>query len=63
MEGFGIPGFLIFPAIIAEIILPLFVIIGYNARISAGLLAIFCIMTAFIFHFDFSDPMQKNSFF
>ena len=62
MEGFGIPGFLIYPAIIVEIILPLFVIIGYNARISASLLAIFCIATAFIFHFDFTDPSQKISF-
>ena len=63
MEGFGIPGFLIFPVIALEIILPLFVIIGYNAKISAGLLAIFCVVTAFIFHFDFSDPMQKIAFF
>ena len=62
MEGFGIPGFLIYPAIIVEIILPLFVIIGYNARISASLLAIFCIATAFIFHFDITDPSQKISF-
>ena len=63
MEGFGIPGFLLFPVIALEIILPLFVIIGYKAKISAGLLAIFCVVTAFIFHFDFSDPMQKIAFF
>ena len=62
MEGFGVPGFLLFPVIALEIILPLFVIIGYKARISSGLLAIFCIATAFIFHLDFSDPMQKISF-
>ena len=62
MEGFGIPGLLIFPVIALEIILPLFVIVGYKARISAALLAIFCIATAFIFHLDFSDPMQKISF-
>ena len=62
MEGFGIPGFLLYPAIVLEIILPLFIIIGYRARISAGLLAIFCLVTAFIFHFDFEDPMQKISF-
>ena len=62
MEGFGIPGFLLYPAIVLEIILPLFIIIGYRARISAGLLAIFCLVTAFIFHLDFEDPMQKISF-
>ena len=62
MEGFGIPGFLLYPAIVLEIILPLFIIIGYRARISAGLLAIFCLVTAFFFHLDFVDPMQKIAF-
>ena len=56
------PGFLLYPTLALEIILPLFVIIGYNARISAGLLAIFCIVTAFLFHFDFSDQGQTISF-
>ena len=62
MEGFGIPGFLLYPTIALEIILPLFVIIGYRARISASLLAIFCISTAFLFHFDFADQMQSILF-
>ena len=62
MEGFGIPGFLIFPAIAVEIILPVLVIVGYRARIAAGILAIFCLMTAFLFHFDFSDQSQLVSF-
>ena len=62
MEGYGIPGLLIFPAIALEIILPIFVIIGYQARIAAGILAIFCLMTAFLFHFDFSNQSQFISF-
>ena len=62
MEGYGVPGFLLYPTIALEIILPVFVIIGYNARISAGLLSIFCIVTAFLFHFDFSDQGQTISF-
>ena len=62
MEGFGVPGFLLYAVIVIEIILPLFVIVGYKARIAAALLAIFCVATAFIFHLDFSDPMQKISF-
>ena len=64
MEGYGIPGFLLYPTIALEIILPLFVIIGYQARVSAGLLAIFCIATAFLFHFDalcfFSSEHHHN---
>tara|TARA_Y200000002_G_scaffold368003_1_gene360606 strand:+ start:315 stop:701 length:387 start_codon:yes stop_codon:yes gene_type:complete len=62
MEGFGIPGFLLYPAIAFEIILPLCIVIGYQARVAAGLLAIFCIVTAFIFHFDFNDQMQTIAF-
>ena len=62
MEGFGIPGFLLYPTIALEIILPLFVIIGYQARLSASLLATFCIATAFLFHYDFVDQMQTIAF-
>ena len=62
MESFGVPGFLIFPAIAVEIILPVLVIIGYKARIAAGALAIFCLMTAFLFHNDFSNQSQFISF-
>ena len=58
MEGYGVPGLLIYPTIVLEIILPLFVIVGYKARTSSALLAIFCILTAFIFHFDFSEQIQ-----
>tara|TARA_B100001093_G_C26799397_1_gene1002645 strand:- start:1086 stop:1472 length:387 start_codon:yes stop_codon:yes gene_type:complete len=62
MEGYGIPGFLLYPTIGLEIILPLFIIIGYSARLSAGLLAAFCVITSFIFHYDFADQMQTISF-
>ena len=62
MEGFGIPGFLLWPAIILEIIFPILVIIGYRTQISSVLLAIFCIATALIFHFDFTDQIQIIAF-
>ena len=62
MEGFGLPGFLIYPAIVIEVILPVLVIVGYQARFAAGILASFCLLTAFIFHFDFSNQMQLVSF-
>ena len=58
MESYGVPGFLIFPVIAIELILPILVIVGYQARIAAGILSIFCLATAFIFHFNFSDQMQ-----
>ena len=58
MEGYGVPGFLLWPTIILEIILPVLIIIGYKTKVSAIILAIFSIATAFIFHLDFSNQMQ-----
>ena len=62
MESFGLPGFLLIPAIILEIIAPILIIIGYQTRIAAGALSLFCIATAIIFHNDFSDQMQLIAF-
>ena len=62
MESFGLPGILIFPAIILEIVGPILIIIGYQTRIAAVALSLFCIATAIIFHNDFSDQMQLNAF-
>tara|TARA_B100001173_G_scaffold279488_1_gene262327 strand:- start:156 stop:524 length:369 start_codon:yes stop_codon:yes gene_type:complete len=62
MESFDLPGFLIIPAIILEIVAPILVIIGYQTRIAAGALSLFCIATAIIFHTDFSDQMQLIAF-
>ena len=62
MEGFGVPGFLLYPTIAIEAILPLFIIIGYQARVSASILAVFCLSTAFIFHLDFNNQMETISF-
>ena len=62
IEGFGLPGILIIPAIVLEIIAPLFIIFGYKVKISSGLLSLFCIATAFIFHNDLTDQMQLTSF-
>tara|TARA_Y100000992_G_C20855089_1_gene300095 strand:- start:14 stop:400 length:387 start_codon:yes stop_codon:yes gene_type:complete len=58
MEGYGVPGFLLWPTIILEIILPILIIVGYRTQLSAILLAIFCMVTAIIFHLDFANQMQ-----
>jgi putative oxidoreductase len=62
MESFGLPGFLLIPAIILEILAPILIIIGYQTRIAAGALSLFCLATAIIFHTDFSDQMQFVAF-
>ena len=62
MEGFGMPGILLIPAIILEIVGPVLIIIGYKTKLASGLLSLFCIATAVIFHNDFTNQVQFTSF-
>ena len=62
MESYGIPGYLLIPAIVIEILFPLLVIIGYKTKFSAMILSLFAILLALIFHTDFSNQMQLMSF-
>ena len=62
MEGFGLPGILIIPAIALEIIGPILIVIGYQTRIAAATLSLFCFATAIIFHNDFADQVQLTAF-
>ena len=45
-----------------EILFPLLLIVGYQTKISALVLAIFTLATALIFHTDFTNQMQLTSF-
>ena len=62
MESFNVPEFLAIPTIILEILFPLLLIIGYQTKLSALVLAIFTLTTALIFHTDFTNQMQLISF-
>ena len=62
MESFGVPGYLLVPAIIIEILFPLLLIIGYKTKLAAIILSLFAILLAIIFHTDFSNQMQLMSF-
>ena len=62
MEGFGVPGFFLWPTIILEILLPICIIIGYQTKKSAIVLALFSLATAIIFHSDFTNQMQIVAF-
>ena len=62
MEGYGMPGVLIIPAIMLEILGPILIILGYQTKITAAFLSLFCLATAIIFHNDFSNQMQLTSF-
>ena len=63
IESLDVPGILLIPAIVLEVLAPILIIVGYQVKISATLLSLFCITTAVIFHTDFSNQMQFVSFF
>jgi putative oxidoreductase len=62
MESMGVPGALLPLVIALEIGGGLAVLAGFQTRISAFLLAGFCLLSAAIFHADFGDPMQSILF-
>ena len=62
MESYGIPGVLIIPAIILEILGPILIILGYKTKVTAAILSVFCLTTAIIFHNDFNNQVQLTSF-
>ena len=44
MEGYGVPGILLIPAIIIEILGPILIIVGYQTKITAAFLSLFCLL-------------------
>ena len=62
MESFNLHGLLLIPAIIIEIVAPILIIIGYQTKIAAAFLSIFCIVTAIIFHNNLGEQMQFVAF-
>jgi putative oxidoreductase len=62
MEAFGLPGSLLIPTIVFEIGAGLGILVGFQTRVFAVLLAGFSLVTAFIFHADFGDQIQQIMF-
>ena len=62
MESMGVPGALLPLVILLELGGGLAVLLGWQTRISAFLLAGFCIISALIFHANFGDQMQSILF-
>lgn len=62
MEAMHVPGALLWPTILFEIGVGLLIVVGYGTRIAAALLAGFCLLTAGIFHSQFSDQIQMIMF-
>ena len=62
MENFGVPEFLFYPSLLFELIVPIFLIIGFKTRIAALAMCLFTLTVSVIFHFDFSNHMQIIAF-
>lgn len=62
MEAMGVPGFLLPLVILLEIGGGIALLVGWQAKISAFLLAGFSIISAIIFHSNFSDQTQMLFF-
>ena len=62
MEAMGVPGSLLPLVIALEVLGGIAIIIGWQTRITAALFAGFCIMSAVIFHANFSDQNQMIPF-
>jgi len=61
-EAFGVPGVLLPLAIALELLGGLALLVGFQTRIAALLLAGFCIATAALFHHKFGDRNQLLHF-
>jgi len=62
MEAMGVPGMLLPLVIALEVIGGLAIMLGFKTRLVAFALAGFSIVSAVLFHADFSDQMQMTMF-
>lgn len=62
MSAFGIPGALLPLVIGFEVLASIAIIVGWQVRATAFLLAGFTLLSAILFHFDFADQTQMVMF-
>jgi putative oxidoreductase len=62
MEAMGVPGGLLPLVIALEVLGGIAIVIGFQSRLAALALAGFSILSAALFHADFSDQMQMMMF-
>ena len=63
MTEFGVPTFLLPAVILLELGAGLALLIGWRVRDAAAALAVFCVMTAVIFHHQLSIHAERTLFF
>lgn len=62
--GMGLPVPMVTAVIVSlvELVGGIFILVGFLTRPTSYLLAVFCVATAFIAHFNFADQMQMINF-
>jgi len=62
MQSVGLPGILLWPTIALEVLGGLAIVVGFQTRLVAFLLAGFTVVAAVMFHNNFGDQMQMIMF-
>ena len=62
LAQFGVPPLLLVPALILQVGGGLLIVVGWNTRLAALALSLFCISTALIFHNQSSDQNEAIHF-
>ena len=62
MDAMGVPGALLPLVIALEVLGGLAIILGWNTRIVAAALAGFSVLSAFMFHADFTNQAEMTNF-
>jgi putative oxidoreductase len=63
MAQYHVPTFLLPAVICLEVGIGAMLLTGWNLAYSAGILAVFCLMTAGIFHHSLGVPVERTQFF
>lgn len=62
MQAMGVPTVLFWPTVALELMGGLAIVVGFQTKLVAYLLAAFCLIAALIFHRNFGDQMQMIMF-
>jgi putative oxidoreductase len=62
MAAHHIPGILLPPVILLELGAGAALLFGWRLTYAAGALALFCVATAFVFHLDLADKVERTQF-
>ena len=63
MASGGVPAVLAWPVVLFEILAGIAIIVGFQTRLVALALAVFCVLTALMYHFVPSDQLQMTMMF